>query len=476
MIKHLTEFIHGLINNKKVLILGYGREGRSTLPVVIEAGGAGAVAVADAKPVKDGLPEGVTAITGEDYLGCLNDFDVVFKSPGIVLDKDIADYTCNIVSQMEVFFECFRDRIIGITGTKGKSTTTTLLYHVLKSSGKDVLLAGNIGIPVFEIAGDMKDETTAVLELSCHQLEYMDVSPHMAIYLNLHEEHLDHYGTMAKYTAAKENIYRHQKAGDKLYCLDSLRPQETLPMDVYTFRCGDDGDDMECASAGGNIGGVSEGATDYRLVNDTIYYKAADNRSCEYKIPVDNIKLIGEHNYFDIAFVYAACRDCGITDEQFTKALESYEPLPHRLQYVGTTNGIKWYDDSISTIDETTIQALNTLKDADTVLIGGMDRGISYKELEQYLAHSAVKNIILMEASGRRILDEIKAMQDEFEAPERIHYVEHLEDAVSLAAAITGKGRSCVMSPAAASYGIFRNFEERGEVFKKLVCGMEKNA
>lgn len=458
MIKHLTEFIHGLVNNKKVLILGYGREGRSTLPVVIEAGGAAVIAVADAKPVKDGLPEGVTAITGEEYLGCLNDFDVVFKSPGIVLDREINDYTCNIVSQMEVFFECFRDRIIGITGTKGKSTTTTLLYHVLKSSGKDVLLAGNIGIPVFEIADGMNDTTTAVLELSCHQLEYMDVSPHMAIYLNLHEEHLDHYGTMAKYTAAKENIYRHQKAGDKLYCLDSLRPHETLPADVYTFRCG------ACSGA------------DYRLSGGTIYYKDEDNGKCEYRIPVGDIKLIGEHNYFDIAFVYAACRDCGVTDEQFTRALLSYEPLPHRLQYVGTINGIKWYDDSISTIDETTIQALNTLKDADTVLIGGMDRGISYKELEQYLAHSDIKNIILMEASGKRILEEIELMKGEFESPERIHYVQHLEDAVSLAADITGAGRSCVMSPAAASYGIFRNFEERGEVFKKLVSGMEKNA
>lgn len=458
MIKHLTEFIHGLVNNKKVLILGYGREGRSTLPVVIEAGGAAVIAVADAKPMKDGLPEGVTAITGEEYLGCLNDFDVVFKSPGIVLDREINDYTCNIVSQMEVFFECFRDRIIGITGTKGKSTTTTLLYHVLKSSGKDVLLAGNIGIPVFEIADGMSDTTTAVLELSCHQLEYMDVSPHMAIYLNLHEEHLDHYGTMAKYTAAKENIYRHQKAGDKLYCLDSLRPHETLPADVYTFRCG------ACSGA------------DYSLSSGTIYYKDEDNGKCEYRIPVGDIKLIGEHNYFDIAFVYAACRDCGVTDEQFTRALLSYEPLPHRLQYVGTINGIKWYDDSISTIDETTIQALNTLKDADTVLIGGMDRGISYKELEQYLAHSDIKNIILMEASGKRILEEIELMKGEFESPERIHYVQHLEDAVSLAADITGAGRSCVMSPAAASYGIFRNFEERGEVFKKLVSGMEKNA
>lgn len=454
----MINYIHELINGKKVLILGFGREGRSTLPVLIRASGAELIAVADAKQIDDELPYGVIAVTGEDYLKCLNDYDIVFKSPGIVLDKSVEEYSCNIVSQMEVFFGCYRDRIIGVTGTKGKSTTTTLLYHILKESGMDVLIAGNIGIPVFEIADMMKEETTAVLELSCHQLEYMDVSAHHAVYLNLHEEHLDHYGTMAKYTAAKEKIYANQKPGDELYCLASLAPTpDKCSARTNTFARKDEG-------------GLSDGKNaDFLLDGADIYYKKKDGKTGVYKIPADRIKLIGEHNYLDIAFVYAVCADFGITDEMFSAAIATYEPLPHRLQFIGVRNGIKWYDDSISTIDETVIQALNTLKDADTVIIGGMDRGISYKELEEYLAGSPVKNIILMEASGKRIYEEIHFMGEKFGDMQRLRLVEHLDDAVALARQITGKGKSCIMSPAAASYGIFKNFEDRGEAFKRLV-------
>lgn len=453
----MIDYIHKLINGKKVLILGFGREGRSTLPMLQRAEGAALIAVADAKAIDDELPGEIIRITGEDYLKCLNDYDIVFKSPGIVLDREIEEYTCDIVSQTEVFFGCYRDRIIGITGTKGKSTTTTLLYHILKESGFDVMLAGNIGIPVFEIADRMKDGTTAVIELSCHQLEYMDVSARHAVYLNLHEEHLDHYGTMAKYTAAKENIYKNQQPGDELYCLDVLAPfPDKCRAHVNTFGRKDEP--------------AGTGTPDFCLDKDTIYYKKKDGAQAQYTIPTGNIKLIGEHNYLDIAFVYAVCRDFGIDDEAFSAALMTYEPLPHRLQFIGIRNNIKWYDDSISTIDETAIQALNTLADADTIIIGGMDRGISYKELEEYLADSPVNNIILMEASGKRIYEEICLMGDRFRsAGQRLVLVEHLEDAVRAARKITKEGRSCVMSPAAASYGIFKNFEDRGEVFKRLV-------
>ena len=153
------------------------------------------------------------------------------------------------------------------------------------------------------------------------------------------------------------------------------------------------------------------------------------------------------------------------------EALKTYEPLPHRLQYVGTVDGIKYYDDSISTICDTTIQALTSLKDTDTVIIGGMDRGIEYQELISFLSEHEVPNIILMEATGKRIYREIKKNYPDFKAVERIQPVEHLEDAVELAKKVTRQGKSCVMSPAAASYGIFKNFEERGEVFVKLVRG-----
>ena len=147
---------------------------------------------------------------------CIRDSDVVFKSPGIVLERPENEYRCSILSQTEVFFQCFRDQIIGITGTKGKSTVTTLLYHLLKQAGMDALLVGNIGIPALDHMEEVKPDTRIVFELSCHQLEYMTVSPHIGILVNIHEEHLDHYGTMEKYVEAKQRIFRNQKKDDIL--------------------------------------------------------------------------------------------------------------------------------------------------------------------------------------------------------------------------------------------------------------------
>ena len=174
----MKSVIHKLIEGKKVAILGFGREGRATLPWIVADGSASELAIVDMNPVS--LPadivneqaEKIRFVTGPDYQKCLNDFDVVFKSPGIVLENDKTEYSCKIVSEMDVFFEAYKDRIIGITGTKGKSTTTTLMYHVLKNAGLKVLLAGNIGIPVFDIAKDIEEDTIMVVELSCHQLEY----------------------------------------------------------------------------------------------------------------------------------------------------------------------------------------------------------------------------------------------------------------------------------------------------------------
>lgn len=450
----MKNVIHKLIDGKKVAILGFGREGRATLPWILADGSASKVAVVDMNPVT--LPadieaseaENIELITGADYQRCLNDFDVVFKSPGIVLEQDKSCYTCKIVSEMDVFFEVYKDRIIGITGTKGKSTTTTLMYHVLKNAGRKVLLAGNIGIPVFDIAKEIAEDTMMVVELSCHQLEYATVSPRIGVLLNIHEEHLDHYGTMDKYVAAKENIYRNQVAGDVIYCEQIIAPKD-VKSTLYTV------------SAPGMTGDEN---ADIVVLNETI--NLADGEA--YNIPTEEIALLGQHNYYDMAYVYAIARSLGLSSEEIESGFKTYETLPHRLQNIGTVDGVTYYDDSISTIDETTIQALNTLKNADTVIIGGMDRGISYESLEKYLATSKVPHIILMEATGKRIYSEIEAMGG-FANPERLILVEHLEDAVAMAKKVTAKGKVCVMSPAAASYGIFKNFEERGDVFKALV-------
>lgn len=473
----MIEKIDPWVRGKKILLLGFGREGKSTWEVLRRLGTFQSVDIADQSAPGE-LPEGIGKwISGPDYQSCLNDYDVVFKSPGVVLEKPVQDYSCQILSQTEVFFRCFRDQIIGITGTKGKSTITTLLYHLLKHAGYDTVLAGNIGIPVFDLMEEIVPETKIVCELSCHQLEYMTISPHIAILSNIHEEHLDHYGTMEKYVRAKEHIFLNQTPEDVLICSVQCLPEPgecvsrlitakssfpEPPLERFWKTEGD----LACRK------NREEAPVLYVEEKDGVTFICYEGR--RYEIPTGQIRLLGQHNYFDIGMAYAVCSLLGMAEETFTEGLKEYEPLPHRLQFLGEIRGVKYYDDSISTICETAIQALKTLKDTDTILIGGMDRGIDYRELIEYLSQSQVPHIILMEATGKRIFEEIAADYPDFENPSRLLLAEHLKDAVCLAKKVTRPGRSCVMSPAAASYGIFRNFEERGEGFKRLVLENEQ--
>ena len=446
----MIEKIEPWIKGKRILLLGYGREGQSTWNVLRRLGTYEALDIADLKAPAAVPEDGTVWHTGPDYQKCMDDYDVVFKSPGIVLERPENEYRCSILSQTEVFFQCFRDQIIGITGTKGKSTVTTLLYHLLKQAGMDALLVGNIGIPALDHMEEVKPDTRIVFELSCHQLEYMTVSPHIGILVNIHEEHLDHYGTMEKYVEAKHHIFKNQRPDDILICNVQCLPEEgTCPSGL--IRAGMDG-------SGKELDVVQE--------QDGTWVHFRGKSFC---IPTDEIKLLGQHNYFDIGVAYGVCSILGMDDQVFARGLKTYEPLPHRLQYIGEREGVKYYDDSISTICDTTIQALKTLKDTDTVLIGGMDRGIDYRELIEYLSDCPVPHIILMEATGKRIYQEIHKYYPEFKNRARLILAEHLEDGVTRARQITRPGTSCVLSPAAASYGIFRNFEERGETFSRLV-------
>lgn len=438
------EYIKEYTEGKSICILGFGREGRSTYKILEKYCSPKSVAIADLNPVDrkaNGLPESVELICGNDYQDFLDRFDMVFKSPGIVLEKPLSELKCHITCETQVFFEVFREQIIGITGTKGKSTVTSLIYHVLSESGLDCRIAGNIGIPVFDIAEDMNESTVVVCELSCHQLEYMTVSPKYAVFLNLYEEHLDHYGSMENYYNAKKNIYLHQQENDVLLINSEIVPKEKHSWNIYTVSDKDENADIYVS--GGTV-----------------------NCSEPYVIPTDRIKLLGVHNHYNIAVAYYIAT-LFIREEDFTKALCTFSPLAHRLEYVDTVCGIRWYDDSISTACATAISAMQSVPKAGTILIGGMDRGIDYTPLVDFLADFDIR-VICMETSGKRVYDMILA-RDSFKNRERVHYADHLEEAVKLAAEITPEGMSCVMSPAAASYGIFKNFEERGDAFKKLV-------
>ncbi len=444
---NFAEYLKKYTDGKSVCILGFGREGRATLRLLRKYCSCREIVICDLNDIDregNGIPDEIEIISGEKYQDSLGSFDLVFKSPGIVMTNT----DCNITSETQVFFEFFRSQIIGITGTKGKSTFSSLIYHILRESGRDCHLAGNIGIPVFDIAEDISPETIIVCELSCHQLEYMSVSPHIALMLNLYEEHLDHYGTMEKYAAAKENIYRHQKVGDRLFCNYDILPE----------------------SAEATVFSVSN--TNRRadfFVGDS---QLTCNMGPIYKIPTDKIKLLGVHNHYNIAMAYLVCSLFSLSDDEFTDGLCSFSPLSHRLEFVAEVNGVRYYDDSISTACATAIEAVKSVPDAGTILIGGMDRGIDYTELAEFLNESDV-NIICMEASGKRIFNQIRRMN--FRNPDRVHYAEHLDEAVQLAYQITEKGKSCVLSPASASFGIFKNFEERGDTFKNLVFTLQNS-
>ncbi|MCQ2464227.1 MAG: UDP-N-acetylmuramoyl-L-alanine--D-glutamate ligase [Oscillospiraceae bacterium] len=433
-------------NGKNVLLLGFGREGKATYRRLCEAGGCASVTIADKNPVRDALPESVKLIIGDSYQKTLNDYDIVFKSPGVVLEQPYDSYTCKITSQTEIFLEKYASQVIGITGTKGKSTTTTLIHHILSENGVDSVLTGNIGIPCFDVADSIHENTRVVFELSCHQLENIKFSPSAAVFLNLFEEHLDHYGTFEKYADAKRNIYRHQKQGDVLFCNTDVKPEIS-----------------ECSS---RIITVSQkdSTADVFVPSDVISYEGE-----KVNVPVNDMKLAGNHNCYNVAVACAVCRMCGLSADDIMKSVCTYSPLPHRLEYIGTKDGVKYYDDSISTICAAAVQAVVSLKDVDTLLIGGMDRGIDYSELEEFLSDCTVSNIILMSDSGKRILDEIKSRYTDEAFLSKLHLTEKLEGAVKLAKELTAKGTSCVMSPAAASYNDFKNFEERGDAFRELV-------
>ena len=409
--------------------MGFGREGKSTFKLLQDVGSYSKLAISDIKASNFPECENVTFISGENYLDVLDDFDIVFKSPGIVLPKDFCEYSCQITSQTEVFLSRYKKQVVGITGTKGKSTTSSLLYHILSHNNLNCLFAGNIGIPVFDIIDDICDDTIVILELSCHQLENIKVSPSVSIFLNLYEEHLDHYGTFQKYANAKKNIYKNQTSEDYLFCNPNILPSKT-----------------ECAS---NV-------------------VAIDIGDLPPNISENATQLNGEHNLFNIAAIYQVCKLFNISCDDIAKHISSFKPLAHRLEFLGNTNGVDYYDDSISTSAESTISAIKSVANVGTVLIGGMDRGINYSPLINYLLEHELDEVVFMSDAGKRIFDIVNPIQDK-SVGTRFSWFPNLITAVEFAKKATKKGKACLLSPAAASYGEFKNFEERGDVFRKLV-------
>lgn len=467
------ETIAEQLNGRKILIWGHGREGKSTERYIRGHCSPASVTVFEGK--KDGFDEDA--------------YDVIIKSPGIVMPEDDPKVT----SQTELFLSMYRNQTIGITGTKGKSTTSALLYTVLKACGRDALLVGNIGQPCLDDTDKIRPDTVVVYEMSCHQLEHCHISPAVGVILNLFEEHLDHYGTLETYFRAKSHIASYMREGDIYYRgfnvpvvatkatvlrvgADSAIRMEQLPEDGLPLPRGP-------------------------LTKKTALTGSAPARKFDLAIE-------GTHNQYNAAIVYhIAVRVLGCDPLLATRAIESFQGLPHRLQKVKTdSRNRRWYDDSISTIPEAAIGAAGSIEGEKTILLGGMDRGIDYDSLEEFIRNHPEIRFVFGYASGSRMLRELasgsRIMKENaagsgsgdggrkpvFDAehannaepvtgeelsrvPVNCYWADDLGGQIRKAAEITPDGGAVILSPASPSYGYFKNFEERGDRFRELIAG-----
>ncbi len=442
------------LTGKKVAILGFGKEGKSTFNYIRKHNPSFKLFILD---INENIVEeneflrgdlATRIVAGYGYLDHLRDYDVIIKSPGISLkDVDTSRFEDRITSQIEIVLECFRDQIIGITGTKGKSTTASLLYKVFKDQNVDTLLLGNIGTPVFDYLDDIKDSTKVIIEMSIAQLEFIKTSPHIGVILNLFEDHLDHTGgSVEYYHACKMKMFEYQSRIDfSVYCednetLNNLVNSKKRDSQLIRYKFAEPKQDFNTVYCDGN----------YIYCKNKPVYNVNDDRN-----------LIGKHNLSNIMAVFAVVNLLGLSNREASKSVNEFKPLEHRLEYVGDYDGVTYYNDSIATIPNATINAIESLGIVNTLIFGGKDRGIHYEELVEYLKNCNVENLICMPDTGYKIGSQITG--------KNVYKAENLEIAVDIAKKITKKGMICLLSPAASSYNQFKNFEEKGNLFKQLV-------
>ena len=409
---------------KTILIAGYGREGQSAERLVKRLVPEAQYTIAT--KVENNRWRGTDEQWHDEW-----PFDMVIKSPGIPTFH-LPSSSFSLTSLTDLFLQVYGDLTVGVTGTKGKSTTASLIHHLLPGS----ILAGNIGIPLFDILDDINDGSIVVAELSCHQLENIHRAPHISVLLNLFQEHLDHYEDYLGYKMAKFQIALRQHPGDHFfYCTDNQELHNLVR-------------DNESA------------------VLSTVHPYSLGDVTDEERRLLDACPLSGDHNRSN---ALVACRVASIVARQplaaFSSQLSTFQGLRHRLEKVGTYCGITWYDDSISTIPAAAIAAVRALGRVDTLILGGFDRGIDSSPLVAFLKETPLKNVVFVGKAGRRIYEELSTCH----FPLATLIEDDYTKIVPWCAAHTPQGGVVLLSPAAASYDAFRNFEHRGDFFREQI-------
>ncbi|MBR1802415.1 MAG: UDP-N-acetylmuramoyl-L-alanine--D-glutamate ligase [Clostridia bacterium] len=456
----LEEF-ENFIQGKKVAIIGLGV---SNIPLIDYFYKLGAQVSIFDKKEKEKLDASIvkkleqyhdSLYCGPNNMNYLEGFDVIFRSPSCRPDipeivKEI-ERGAILTTEIEMLMKLCPGTVVAITGSDGKTTTTNLIYQIIRRTGRRCFLGGNLGVPLFTKVNEMKPEDIVVLELSSFQLMDMQVSPHIAVITNISPNHLDIHKSYQEYIDAKKNIFQYQ-AKDDIVVLNydndltrSFRP-EIKGKTIFFSR-------KEKLESG--------------IIYDEGTIKSCNENLRRHLLNVKDVTLRGLHNYENICAAIAATESLA-TPEQQAEAIKAFQGVEHRLELVRELHGTKWYNDSIGTSPSRTIAGLNAFEEKIILIAGGYDKHLDYTPIAKPIVEH-VSKLILMGATAPKIeqvvKEELKAEGKELP----IYHCNTLEEVIHTAYDIATPEEIVLFSPASASFDLFKNFEERGNLFKKLV-------
>lgn len=456
--RHLDKEQEMTLKDKKVLVAGAGKSGIGSASLLIRSGAS--VSLYDgnehlkAQDIYDKL-EGkkeIPLILGELTPGAEEEFDLLVLSPGISVNapvsKQFMDSGRPVWSEIELAYQVSRGQIAAITGTNGKTTTTALVGEIMKCFYSDVYVVGNIGTPYTSVALDTKDESVIVAEISSFQLETIqDFRPQVSAVLNITPDHLDRHGTVEVYAKTKESIGKNQ-TGDQVMVLNYEDPVTRNMAERANAR-------------------VVFFSLDHEL-EEGVYFKdgsfmLAENKTVQTICTEADINLLGGHNYENILAAIAVSHYMGVPAEQIRKGVSGFKGVEHRIEYVDTIKDVAYYNDSKGTNTDAAIKGIKAMNRPTFLIGGGYDKKAEYDDwIEAF--DGKVKELILLGATAEKI-----GKTAEAHGFSRIVYVDTLEEAVEYASKHAVSGDAVLLSPACASWGMFPNYEVRGDRFKEYV-------
>jgi len=438
----MLKMLPSIIDNKRIVLLGFGMEGQSSFRFFKKHFPKHKFLIADQNSeIQDNplLQETTIEVSlGNSYLDAISKNDFIVKSPGIKLPEHCKLESKDIYSQTDLFIQAFGNQIIGITGTKGKSTTASLLFKILNDQNKKALLIGNIGKPALDYWDKVEKDSFIVFELSAHQLEFTKFSPSYSILLNLFPEHLDYFKTKENYFKAKLNIAKFQNESDFFFWNQTEDEKTIFPL-----------------------------FTNKKITSNFFILNKSIQKGDKSLIHIDEVLYLkGLHQLKNCIPLLDLSQVLNLNENATLTSIKNFKPLPHRIEFIGKAKQLSFYNDSISTIPEATIEALKALTKVDYLILGGLDRKLDYQKLYTFLESYTLKTIFFIGPAGKRMFNEFQSnVSIEKIFIEKLHFSDsYLNDIIELK-----EEGICLLSPAAASYDEFKNFEERGNFFRSLV-------